>query len=551
MELETVSTVATADSALSGGVPNKAGIGSLPTFASLARSTALVMVLLFVAKLISLLQKLIIVQRFGVGAEWDTFVAANQVPEQVFNLIAGGALGYAFIPVFSDLLTRVVPDDPRRMVAWRLASNVLNAVFLAAAAVAVVVFIAAPWLVATVVAPGFSAESAAQTVALMRILLVSLMIFSVSGLTSSVLQSHQKFVLPALAPIVYDVGVLFGAAVLARGFGVFGIAYGAAIGAAGHFLIQVPGLIQCRAQWWPRVDVRDPELRRVIKLMIPRAIGLGLLNINLLVAINLASRLGAGAPSAYSWAWSLMQLPETLIGTAMGVVIFPTLSLLSAESDVSGKRTALNGAWRFILFGTIPAAALMIVVGRQALTLLEGGAFDAAGADAIFAALIFFAPGLIVHSSIEVVARGFYADKDSVTPLYVALLSAAINLSLGVILLNPMGVPGLALANTVAVATELTVLTLILRRRWGGLNDLTLWMVALKAALATLAMSLTIWLILRLLGAHGSTVIRLGAALIGGGIVFVLGAVVLRMRELTDFVRLLRQRAVPIKPSSS
>src|SRR5579859_5338129 len=250
---------------------------SLPTAARLARSTALVMAFFTVAKLVSLLQKYIIVQRFGVGAEWDTFVAANQVPEQVFNLIAGGALGYAFIPVFSDLLLRADPNDPRRTAAWRLASNVMNAVFLTAAAIAVVVFFAAPWLVANVVAPGFPPDSAAQTVSLMRILLGSLLIFSISGLVSSVLQSHQKFVLPALAPILYDVGVLFGAAVLSRRFGVYGIAFGAVIGAAGHLLIQVPGLIQCRARWQPRLDIRNPELRRVIRLMIPRAIGLGLL----------------------------------------------------------------------------------------------------------------------------------------------------------------------------------------------------------------------------------------------------------------------------------
>jgi len=265
----------------------------------------------------------------------------------------------------------------------------------------------------------------------------------------------------------------------------------------------------------------------------------------LLVAISLASRLGPGAPSAYSWAWALMQLPETLIGTAMGVVIFPTLATLSAESDLPGKRAALNGAWRFILFAAIPAAALMIVVGRQALGLLEGGAFDATGADAIYAVLIFFAPGLIIHSSIEVVARGFYADKDTVTPLYIALLSAAINLGLGVTLLSPMGVPGLALANTVATGTELAVLTLILRRRWGGLNDASLLWVALKAAIASVAMSAAAWIVLKVLGEHGSNAVRLGLAVIVGAAVFAVVAIGLRMRELTDFLRIVRRRAQP------
>jgi putative peptidoglycan lipid II flippase len=512
---------------------------SIPSARQLARSTALVMALLTVAKLISLLQKYIVAQRFGVGAEWDTFVSANTVPEQVFNLIAGGALAYAFIPVFGGFLTR---GDTQS--AWRLASNVVNTVFAAALVIAAVVFVTAPWLVANVVAPGFDAESAAQTVGLMRVLLVSLLIFSISGLTTGVLQSHQRFFLPALAPIVYSLGELFGAAVLSRRFGVYGIAYGAVIGAAGHFLVQVPGLIAARARWQPMLNLRDPELRRVIRLMIPRAIGLGLLNINLLVAYNLASRLGPGAQSAYYYGWALMQLPETLIGTAMGVVIFPTLSVFSAANDERAKRAAFNGAWRFILVGTIPMAVLMIVAGRQALGLLQGGALGNAGADEIYSTLIFFAPGLIFHSSIEVVARGFYADKDTVTPLYVALLSAAINLGLGVLLLNPLGVSGLAIANTVAVGTEVTVLTLILRQRWHGLDSAALWTTAFKIALASAALGIVSWAVLGAL-AERNLIVQLFAALVAGGIAFAGVAFALRLRELNELFRLITQRVAP------
>ena len=516
----------------------------VPNVRTLARSTALVMLLFSLAKLISLVQKQVILNRFGVGAEWDTFVAANQVPEQVVNLIAGGALTYAFIPIFGGLLTRAqstkTPVD--QATVWRLASNVWNTIFATALLLGILIFITAPWLVAHVVAPGFSADSAAQTVGLMRILVFSLLIFSVSGLTVGVLQSHQRFVLPALAAIVYDFGVLFGAIVLTRRFGVYGIAYGAVIGAAGHFLIQVPGLIACRAHWQLRFDWRDPDLRRVIRLMIPRAIGLGLLNINLLIAINLASNLGAGAPSAYSWGWGLMQLPETLIGTAMGVVIFPTLATLSAANDLAGKRTALSGAWRFILIGALPSAVLLIVAGRQLLALLEGGAFDAAGAAAIYSTLIFFAPGLIAHSSVEVVARSFYADKDTVTPLYVALLSAAMNLGLALLLLNPLGVVGLALANTLAVATEVGVLIVILHRRWHGLDDRALLLVVGKTLLSALLMGVAVAGWFALIGDHGPLWLRDGLALLIAAVVFVAVALLLRMTEVLDFFRLLARR---------
>lgn len=537
-----------------------------PPLARIARSTAIVMLLLSVAKVIALVQKLIIVRRFGVGAEWDTFVAANQVPEQVFNLIAGGALTYAFIPVFGGMLTR---GDHKA--AWRLVSNVMNTVFVVALAISAVVFVAAPWLVTHVVAPGFSPDNSAQTAGLMRVLLLSLLIFSISGLASGVLQSHQHFLLPALSPIVYDLGVLFGAAFLTRRFGVYGIAYGAVIGAAAHFLIQVPGLILFRMEWRPRLDLRDPDLRGVIQLMIPRAIGLGLLNINLLVAISLASQLGTGAASAYSWGWGLMQLPETLIGTAMGVVIFPTLATLSAAGDRDGKRAAMSGALRFILIGTIPGAFLMVLVGRPLIGILQGGAFSAAGADAVYVVLQAFAFGLIVHSCVEIVARSFYADKDTVTPLYVALLSAVINFALALTLpallganavrfsnvtsvfafgmwpFSYAGVNGLAVANTVAVTVEVMVLLLILRQRWQGINGGILLTTVGKTLAASLAMSAAIVLIGVLLNGHTSGLVQAIFKIIIGVIVFFAVAIALRTREFLELPALLRSRVAPLE----
>lgn len=499
------------------------------------------MILMAAAKAISLGQTLIIAQRFGVGAEWDTFVAANQVPEQIFNLIAGGALAYAFIPIFGGLLTRGEHDA-----AWRLASNVMNTVFLLAVGLSVIVFFAAPWLVANVVAPGFPPEGAAQTVGLMRTLLLSLMIFSISGLSIGILQSHQHFLLPALAPVVYDVGILFGAIFLTRRFGVYGIAYGAVLGAAAHLLVQVPGLIRYHMRWRPIINWRDPDLRHVIRLMIPRAMGLALLNLNMLVAINLSSQLGTGAASAYSWGWRLMQLPESLIGTAMGIVIFPTLAILSAAGDRNGKRNAMSGSLRFILLATIPAAFLMIVSGRGLVGLLEGGALDAAGVNAIYSVLVFFAPGVVVHSAAEIAGRSFYADKDTVTPLYVAFLSAVINIGLALTLPGVLGVPGLALANTVAVSIEVLVLLIIQRRRWQGLNENTLAVTAFKALIASIALSATILLMDALLGHLGSTratmILRIGIELLIGLAVFVVTAFALRMQEILELPRLIARR---------
>ncbi|GAB4509391.1 MAG: murein biosynthesis integral membrane protein MurJ [Anaerolineae bacterium] len=533
-----------------------------------AGSTLVVIIAYAIAKAISLGQTVIIARVFGVGAEWDAFVTANRIPELIFTLIAGGALSHAFIPVFSGYLAR---DD--RAGAWRVASHVINTIFAFTALVSLIVFIASPWFVANVVAPGFDAENQRQTAELMRILLVGTMIFSVSGIVMGILQSHNHFLLPALAPIMFDVGILFGVVFLITPFGVHGIALGAVLGAAMHLLIQVPGLLRFKARWWAELGFNDPTLWRVIRLMLPRVAGLGVFSLNFLVMNNIASRLGTGSVSALDWGWRLMQIPQTLIGTAMGVVIFPTLAALSEVGDEDGKRGAMSGALRFILVASIPSAVGLVVVGRPIIALLERGAFDASASALVYSTLQFFALGLIVHSALEVIARSFYADKDTLTPLWAALGGAAINLVLsfqlsgvaqveqfylgravlpqyGDYFLSPVGnVGGLALANSLGVMFEVLFLLVILRRRWHGANENVLARTVLKTTAASLVMALVIVLLDMGWRAAGLdergllfTVAQVSVEVLGGVVAFTATAYVLKMEELTMLFKLLFNR---------
>jgi putative peptidoglycan lipid II flippase len=535
----------------------------------IAKSTLLVMVAFGAAKAISLAQTVIIARVFGVGPEWDAFVTANRIPEQIFNLIAGGALAFAFIPIFSGFLAK---DD--REGAWRLASHVVNVFFLLTFIASLIAFITAPWLVANVVAPGFSPAEQEQTVGLMRVLLLTTLIFAVSGKVMGILQSHQRFLMPALAPIMFDLGILFGVIFLVQPFGVYGIAYGAVIGSAMHLGIQVPGLIRVRARWWPELGLNDPDLRRVIKLMLPRVADLGVVSINTIITTNIASRLGTGSVSALDWGWRLMQIPETLIGTAMGTVIFPTLAALSEVGDEKGKREAMSGALRFILITTIPSAIGLIFIGRPLISLLERGAFDASASALVYSTLRFFALGLVVHSVLEVLARSFYADKDTLTPLWSAVGGAIVNLVLsytltdvarveGKALLNLTAsqypflgftpdvgnVGGLALANTMGVAFEVVVLFWVLRRRWHGANENVLVRAILKTTAASLAMALAIVIVDMIwqnlgLSERGLTftVAHIIFQTIAGGGVFLAVAFLLKMEELGTLVQLVTRR---------
>ncbi len=536
----------------------------------IARSTFIVMIAFMAAKLISLVQTLIIAQAFGVGSELDAYVAANRIPELIVVLISGGALTHAFIPVFSGFLAQGDVES-----AWQLSSNLLNTIFTIALILSAVVFFMAPWFVNQVVAPGFNAVTARNTIEMMRILLLSTIIFSISGIFSGILNSHQHFLLPALAPIMYDVGILCGVLFLLPRFGVHGIAMGAVIGSALHFSIQVPGLFKYKMSWKRGLGLSNPALWRVIRLMLPRIAGLGVFALNFLVMNNIASRLSVGSVSALDWGWRLMQIPQTLIGTAMGIVIFPTLAALSEVKDLDGKRDAMSGALRFVLVTSIPSAVGLIVLGGPLISLLERGAFDAAASALVYSTLSMFTLGLIVHSALEVIARSFYADKDTLTPLYAALGGAAINLVFAILLsdvstvdsrlftnsiahafpvlgIEPYigHVSGLALANSLGVMFEVVCLLVILRTRWSGIRENSLASSLSKSLVASLVMAATIVLldILWQAWAPGSSLLLTIGRLIAQGClgltVFVIVAALVRMQELFELINMVRGRSM-------
>ncbi len=513
--------------------------------AQITRSTLIVMASFAAAKGISLLQTVLIARSFGISAEYDAFVAANRLPEVIFNLIAGGAITFAFIPVFTGLLAK---DETST--AWRTASHVANTIFSLTAIISLLAFLLAPWLVSQVISPGFPPETQNLTIEIMRTLLLSTLIFSVSGVVMGILQSFNRFLLPALAPILYDVGILIGVIFLMPAMGIYGLAWGAVLGAAMHLLVQVPGLIKVKARWWPELGWKDPNFRQVVVLFIPRAADLALVSVSAIILTNLLSRLGEGATSAYDWGWRLMQIPETLIGTAMGIVIFPTLAALSSLGDVEGKRSAMSGSLRFILVATIPSAILLIAAGRPMLSLLEGGAFDASATNLVYSTLIFFSVGIIVHSLLEVVARSFYADKDTLTPLIIAVGGAVINIAAAVAFsglltgdANPENVGALALANTLGISFEVVALALVLRKRWHGIHENALIQTTIRTLIASIAMGAAVMGINFLFSATGFaergtlwTIIQLAINFIAAVVVFIGAAYLVKLDEVKIFL---------------
>lgn len=527
----------------------------------LINSTILLIGALLAAKLLSLAQTFIVANRFGTGAEWSAYTTADGTSAVIVTLIAGGSLGHAFIPIFGGFLARGDTTG-----AWRIASRVLNTLLILMLIVCMVMFVFAPQ-VARLQAPGFDESTTALTANLLRVLLISTALLSIGGIITGVLHSHNHFLTPALAPVMLDVGNLIGAFFLVGMFGIYGMVYGTVIGAALYVLIQIPSLLRHKPQFWAELGLTDPTLWRMYRLLLPRLASMALGYINLqLIGINIASRMGEDGVSVFSWGWRLMQIPETLIGTAMATVIFPTLAAQSALSDDEGKRNSLVGALKFILIATIPSALAILLIGQPAVSLLERGAFDAQDTALVYGTLQFFIIGLITHSLLEVTTRSFFADKDTVTPLFAALGGTAVNLLVStslaglpltavfsgeVVSLNIDNVRYLGLGNSLGAAFQVAVLLVIIRVRWRFKREGDLLLTTLKTIIASLLMSAAIFVVDRgwqMIGADGTlmTLLRVGSAGLVGLIVFIAAALLLRMNEVRDLLLILWERLLSL-----
>jgi len=510
-----------------------------------AKSTLIVMGGLVAALLTGLVRQRIIAGQFGTAALMDAFTAADGLPELLFIMLAGGALGFAFIPIYTEFLTK---GD--RTGANRLASQVINTIFLLALIVSVLAAVLAPTLVSAPwgFAPNFPKPLQELTVELMRLLLLSTIIFAISSIITSVLQSHQHFILPALAPVVRNFGIIFGALVLSPSMGIHGLAWGAIIGALLHLGVQIPGLFRFKVHWFPTLGWRNPALHRVAILMAPRVLDLFMAQGTIQwLNTNIASGLGEGRLSSLDYAFRLMNMPWTLIGTAIGIAVFPTLATLAVKHDTKAQRNALSGSLRAILTLTLPAAVGLLLLGRPIIQVLfEGGEFTSDSTDLVFFALQFYMVALISQSVLEVVVRAFASKQDTLTPLLISLFTTALNIGLAFWLATPerLSIGGLAIANGVAVGIEALIGLTIIQRRWGIVRVRQVLLDLGRAAAATLAMGVLVWIALALLPPNPLVQLVIAGGL--GAVTYVIVAYLLGIAEIVTLPKaLLRGFARP------
>jgi putative peptidoglycan lipid II flippase len=509
----------------------------------LAQGALVVLTGFLLSRLLGAVRNIVIAAHFGAGAQYGAYVAAIALPDLVFQVLVGGAVGSAFIPVFKRYHALGRDDE-----AWHLTSSVINVFALVALTTSALLAVFARPVMDVWVA-GQDAEFRDLVANLTRILLISPAVFAVSTFCSSVLNSYNRFAIAAMAPLLYNLAIIAAALVLSGPLGIYGLALGAVVGALLHLLIQLPFCLRLGMRWRPVVDLAHTGVREVARLFAPRVLGLGVVQLNqVLSAIVLASFLGAVSIGYLNYAWQLIMLPLAL-AMAVGTAVFPTLSEESALENRAGFQQVFLLSLRMILFLTIPASIGLIVLGEPLIRLIfEHGQFDSNATVNTASAMVFYALGLAGHATVEIVDRVFYARHDTRTPVLAAVLAVGVNVVASLVLMRTgLNFRGLALANSVAALVEAGVLLRFVSRRMPGLTIRRLTTPALRILAASLVMGLPVaWLaaqldpLLRPYGTAGQALL-LAVCVSAGAVLYGAVSIAFRSDEVSALWRLVRR----------
>ncbi|PKO12372.1 MAG: murein biosynthesis integral membrane protein MurJ [Chloroflexi bacterium HGW-Chloroflexi-10] len=514
----------------------------------IARAAGTVFIAYVLGSVINVVRGVVILRTFGTAMDHEAFTAANRVAETLFNLVAGGALASAFIPTFTALLVQKDKEG-----AWKLASAIVNLVLIIVSVLASLAAFFAPQTVTSLLAPGFvnDSEKFELTVQLLRVILPSAVIFSISGLVMGMLNAHQSFLIPALAPSLYSLGMILGVWLLSPVLGIFGLAWGVVIGAALHLMVQIPKLLRLGGRFFPTLGLRNPVVKEVGIMMAPRLVGAAVVQLNFWVNTRLASYYSEGSVTGLTYGFILMMMALQLLAQTIGIAILPTFSIQVALGKMDEMRSSLASALRALLLLSVPASLGLILLRYPLVRFLyeDGVTFNAGSTDLIAWALLWYAAGLVGHSLLEVLSRAFYAMHDTRTPVIVGVGAMTLNILLSIVLGNafvrigwmPHG--GLALANSIATGLESIVLLFLMRKRLKGLDGSRIVAAVWRALLAATCMGLGIWYFLQFASAW-LPVFQVIVGIVAGGSIYGILLMALRVYEVQYLWKLIHKRVL-------
>lgn len=527
-------------------------VGEAPSTASetvhIARAASIIALGNVASRILGLARDTVKANLFGATGLVSAYEAAAIVPTLLYDLLIGGMVSSALVPVFSEYANK----DRREL--WQLASLVITLAVVVLAALALLVELAAP-LAARLISGGLEADLLAQTASLLRITVVATVFISLSGVIGGLLQALKRFTLPAFTAAVFNAAIVACALLLGAQLGIASMAVGLLAGAMLQVLLQLPGLRDARLR--PAWNLRHPGLRQIGRLYLPVILGLAVNQLAIVLSFNLASRANEEAISWMRYATTLIQFPLGLVATAVSIAILPTLSRQAAQDDAHGEasfKATLARGLKLVLVLIVPATMGLLVMARPIIALLfEHGQFAPSDTQAVTRVLHFYLPGLAFAAVDLPLVFAFYARKDTLTPAIVGLVCnvaiyLAAALAPSVLLDRPLEVVDLAFANSIQWISHALIMLWLLERRVGGLRGFGLRALTLKALAGSAAMGLGTWIVVewlqRALGGASFVheALAVGGAALVGVAVYVAAMAMLRVGELSHLSAFIRRR---------
>jgi putative peptidoglycan lipid II flippase len=452
------------------GIARAAGINSLGNVAS---------------RLFGLVREAVIAGTFGATGATSAFDAVSGVPKMVYELLVGGMLSAALVPVLSEYAT-----EERRAELAEILSILLSLATTVLVAVVILLELGAPWLV-PVLLGGFDAELMATATLLVRLIVPSILIYGLSGILQAFHYARKRFGYPALGAPAHNLGVIVAVVLLAGKLDVASLSIGILVAAVAQFLVQLPGLRGVRLTW--RLNWRHPVVRRILHLYAPVVLSIVIQNLGIILDRNLASRTVNEAITWMSKATFLIQLPLGLVSMAISLAVLPTLSQIDARQQLDRFKRTLSMGLRLVLVVIIPAGAGLLALGRPIVQLIfEHGAFTPADTEQTLLALRYYLIGLPFAAIDLPLVFAFYAQKDTVTPVVVGIIAVVVYVMVGPMLafLLGWGFLGLVVANSVQLTGHALIMLVVFRRRFKGLRGYGVLTTALKALAASVPVAL-------------------------------------------------------------
>ncbi len=466
------------------------------------------------SRFLGLLRDRILAGKFGAGDELDMYYAAFRLPDLVFSILIVGAVSSALIPVFTQYLSK------DRKEAWKLINGFLNLALLGLLVIISVLVIFAPQII-SFIAPGFEAEKKAVTVTLTRIMFLSPLLFGLGSIFGAVLQTFKRFLIFSLAAPMYNIGIIIGVLYFTPIWGVYGLAWAVVLGAVLHLLIQIPSVIMAGFKYQWVFDLYHRGVRKILKLMVPRTIGLAAYQVNLIVITAIASTLVAGSVAIFNLANNLQYVPIGIFGISFATAAFPSLTHAFAQKKAEDLFKYFNSTVRTILFLVIPVSVLIYLLRAQIVRVILGtGQFGWTETRLVAACLGLFSLSIFAQSLIPLFARTFYAMQNTRTPVIISVISIIFNIFLSFFLvmllktsiafssfwayilriedLSKMEIIGLPLAFSLASIINLVLLALALKQKLDIFKMSKIFPFLLKIVGSTFVMAGVVYITLRL-----------------------------------------------------